>query len=79
MNTQDPDKPIPPSPDDPLEPIVESLLRYPLHSPEFADAASVAGPAEYAEAKRQIDLQLGLFGERQAWIDERLEEFGAQN
>ena len=51
----DPDKPPEPSPDDPLEPIVVSVLRYPLDSPEFADAASLAGPAEIAEAQRQIN------------------------
>jgi hypothetical protein len=46
--SDDLDKPPVPNPDDPFEPVVISLLRYPLDSPEFADAASVAGPAEIA-------------------------------
>lgn len=60
--------------DEPFEPIVESLLKYPMDSPEFADAAAVAGPAEIAEAQRQLAQQLGWFEERQAWIDRRLDE-----
>jgi hypothetical protein len=72
MKTHNPDKPVPPSPDDPFEPIVESLLRYPLDSREFADAAAVAGPAEIAEARRQIDLQEGLVKERNRDVDGKL-------
>ena len=65
--------------DEPFEPIVESLLKYPVGSPEFADAAAVAGPAEIAEARRQIDLQIALFAERNAWIDRRLLELGTDD
>jgi hypothetical protein len=72
--SEDPDKPVSVGPDDALEPIVESLLRWPLDSPEFADAAEVAGPAEFAEALRQIDEQTDAYQERQAWIDGRLKE-----
>jgi hypothetical protein len=71
---QDPDKPIAPSPDDPIDMIVESLLKYEPGSPEFEDAFEVAGPAERAEALRQA-LQAREWA-REAQFRERRRELG---
>ena len=65
---------VPETADEPFEPIVESLLKYPLDSPEFEDAARVAGPAEIAETLRQLDQQQEAFLERQERINERKAE-----
>ena len=54
--------------DDAFEPIVESLLRWPLGSPQFAEALAVAGAAEIAEAHRQLDGAIAAFEDRQGDI-----------
>ena len=41
--------------DDAFDPIVESLLKYPLDSREFTEAAQVATAADVAEAMRQFE------------------------
>ena len=47
------DRAVPLQPDDTFDPIVESLLRWPVGSPQFAEALAVAGAAEIEEAHRQ--------------------------
>jgi hypothetical protein len=58
----------------PFVPVVRSLLKYPIDSPEFLDAALVAGPAETEFALEIIDHQLAVLQGRQAEIEEELEE-----
>lgn len=72
------DQPAQPSPEDPFMPIVESLLGRPLDSPEFLDACQVAGPAEIAEARRQIRQTLRWEKEAQAKVRQRMEELLAE-
>ena len=60
--------------DEPFDPIVESLVTYPTDSAEWADAASVAGPAEIAEARRQVVVKTELLEERQDEIERRMAE-----
>jgi hypothetical protein len=55
--------------DQPFEPLVESLLGYPLDSREYAEAEEMAGPAERAEALRQIDVQLSYYREALARVN----------
>ena len=71
----DDDRAPEPSPDDPFMPIVESLLKYPLDSRDFRAAAEVAGPAELAEVKRQLDQQIAWSEERNEELEERRRYF----
>jgi hypothetical protein len=80
MNESDnPDRAPDPSPDDPFMPIVESLLKYPPGSPEFLDALEVAGPAEKAEAQRQIKMARHALLERQGALTARMDQMLATN
>ena len=60
--------------EEPFDPIVESLLRWPVGSPQFAEALAVAGAAEIEEAHRQLDKTIPAFEDRQDDIDRRLGE-----
>lgn len=59
---------------DPFMPIVESLMKHPLDSPEFADALAVAGPPERAEARRQIETTMAAYEDRNDEIERRMRE-----
>ena len=59
---------------EPFTPIVESLLRWPVGSPEFEDALQVAGPLERAEALRQIAWQRESVDQRLAVVAKRMAE-----
>jgi hypothetical protein len=63
---------------EPFEPIVESLLKYAVDSPQFIDAAEVAGPAEIAEACRQLEATLGAFEARQRDVEGKLSHLAEQ-
>jgi hypothetical protein len=70
------DTPPEPKPDDPFMPIVESLLS--LDERKFREGLEVAGPAEIAEARRQTREETRWTKERQAAIEQRLDELRAQ-
>lgn len=76
-DTDHPDPPAEPSPDDPFMPIVESLLNYPLDSPEFLDAAEVADPAEIAEARRQLKQKTRWELEEKGALTARMDQLRA--
>ena len=59
-------------------PIVESLLKYPPGSPEYLDALEVSGPAERAEAHRQIKVARHALRERQGALTARMDQLLAQ-
>jgi hypothetical protein len=79
MNESDnPDRPPDPSPDDPFMPIVESLLKYEPGSPKFLDALEVAGPAEKAEAQRQLKVARHALREHQGALRARMDQLLAE-
>jgi hypothetical protein len=66
-------------PDAPFMPIVESLLKYPLDSREFLDAAEVAGPAELAEARRQLQQNVRFELLEKAAVTARMDQLLARH
>lgn len=61
----------------PFVPLVRSLLKYPLDSPEFEDAAWCAGPAEIAFTREILKQELDKLAGRHAVIDHRRDELRA--